>query len=45
MKRHKAAIGWAAMFALGLVAQSSPASAQTFESYRCADGTHFILAF
>lgn len=45
MKRQKAAIGWAAMFALGLVAQSSPASAQTFESYRCADGTDFILAF
>ena len=45
MKRQKAAIGWAAMFALGLVAQSSPASAQTFASYRCADGTQFILAF
>ncbi len=22
-----------------------PASAQTFQSYRCGDGTHFIVAF
>jgi membrane-bound inhibitor of C-type lysozyme len=41
----RAAIGWAAIFAVSLVAQSSPASAQTFDSYRCADGTYFILAF
>jgi membrane-bound lysozyme inhibitor of c-type lysozyme MliC len=45
MKWHKAAIGGALMFVVGLVARSLPASAQTFESYRCADGTHFILAF
>jgi hypothetical protein len=43
-KWRKAAIGCAAMFAASLVAQPSPASAQTFDSYRCADGTHFILA-
>ena len=45
MKWHKAVIGGAAMFAVGFVAQTSPVSAQTFDSYRCADGTHFILAF
>lgn len=45
MKWRRGAIGWATMFAVGLAAQSSPASAQTFDSYRCADGTHFILAF
>ncbi len=40
-----AAMGGAAVFAAGFVAQASTASAQTFDSYRCADGTHFILAF
>jgi membrane-bound inhibitor of C-type lysozyme len=45
MRWHKAAMGSAAVFVAGLVAQASPASAQTFDSYRCADGTHFILAF
>jgi membrane-bound inhibitor of C-type lysozyme len=45
MKWHKVAIGGAAMFAAGSIAQTSPASAQTFDSYRCADGTQFILAF
>ena len=39
------AIGWAAIFTTGLMGQPSPGSAQTFDSYRCADGTHFILAF
>jgi membrane-bound inhibitor of C-type lysozyme len=29
----------------GFLAWASPASAQTFESYRCADGTRFVLAF
>jgi membrane-bound inhibitor of C-type lysozyme len=33
------------MFVASFIAQTSPASAQTFESYRCADGTQFILAF
>lgn len=45
MKWQKAAIGWAAIFTAIFVTQSSPASAQTFDSYLCADGTHFILAF
>ena len=34
-----------AIFGTGLLAQALPASAQTFDSYRCVDGTHFILAF
>jgi Membrane-bound lysozyme-inhibitor of c-type lysozyme len=29
----------------GFVAQATTASAQTFDSYQCADGTHFLLAF
>jgi len=48
MRWHRAAIGRAAFFAAGFVAVASLASsaaAQTFDSYRCADGTHFILAF
>jgi hypothetical protein len=51
MRWHKAALvragilGWAAIFVAGFVIQVSPVSAQTFDSYRCADGTHFILAF
>jgi membrane-bound inhibitor of C-type lysozyme len=45
MRMHKVAMGWAAIVVTGFVAQVSPASAQTFDSYRCADGTHFILAF
>ena len=45
MRWHKAAIGWAVIFATGTIALVSSASAQTFDSYRCADGTHFILAF
>lgn len=45
MKWHEAAMGGAAIFVAGFVAQASPASAQMFDSYRCADGTHFILAF
>ena len=45
MKRHRAAIGWAVIFAAGVVASTAPASAQTFDSYRCVDGTSFLLAF
>ena len=51
MRRHKAALVWAgilgsaAFFVAGFVIQISPASAQTFDSYRCSDGTRFILAF
>ena len=45
MRWHEAALVWAAIFGTGLLAQALPASAQTFDSYRCVDGTHFILAF
>jgi hypothetical protein len=45
MKWQRAAIGGAAIFAASLVVEVTPASAQTFDSYRCADGTRFILAF
>ena len=51
MRWHKAALDWAgilggaAIFVAGFIAQGSPVSDQTFGSYRCADGTHFILAF
>ncbi|MEK9280136.1 MULTISPECIES: MliC family protein [unclassified Bradyrhizobium] len=44
MGRHKAII-----LAFGLLAggtfQARPASAQTFQTYRCADGTQFIVGF
>jgi hypothetical protein len=33
------------MIGSGFFIHPSAASAQTFESYRCADGTRFILAF
>ncbi|HLI98791.1 MAG TPA: MliC family protein [Bradyrhizobium sp.] len=36
---------WAVGFIAGIFATASPASAQTFETYRCADGTRFLLAF
>lgn len=45
MRWHRAAMSWAAIFLASFVAQASPASAQSFNSYHCADGTHFILAF
>lgn len=45
MRWHRAAMGWAAIFLASFVAQASPASAQSFNSYHCADGAHFILAF
>jgi membrane-bound inhibitor of C-type lysozyme len=35
----------AATLALGLATGSSPAFAQTFQSYRCADGSQFIVGF
>jgi membrane-bound inhibitor of C-type lysozyme len=31
--------------AICVLADSSPASAQTFQNYRCADGTQFIVGF
>ena len=47
MNLRKAARLRAASFlvGIGLLVQPFAASAQTFETYRCADGTRFILAF
>ena len=45
MRRRLAALGFGTMIATGIVAAISPASAQTFDSYRCVDGTQFILTF
>jgi membrane-bound inhibitor of C-type lysozyme len=33
------------MLVAAVAASSSPAFAQTFQSYRCADGTRFIVGF
>jgi membrane-bound inhibitor of C-type lysozyme len=41
----KTAVFGAALFAAGLAGSASPAGAQTFQNYRCADGTQFIVAF
>ena len=45
MTRRKAAISAAAFLAAGVTAGLSSASAQTFDNYRCADGTRFIVGF
>jgi membrane-bound inhibitor of C-type lysozyme len=45
MSGYKAAISGAALLFAGLVTGSSAALAQTFESYRCGDGTRFIVGF
>jgi membrane-bound inhibitor of C-type lysozyme len=44
MKRTAIVIVGAAMCA-ALVTGASPAAAQTFRSYACADGTQFIVGF
>ena len=44
MNLQNAASGLAAIFTISILA-FSPAHAQTFHTYRCADGTRFILAF
>jgi membrane-bound inhibitor of C-type lysozyme len=44
MDRRKASIIIGAALSAA-VAGSAPALAQTFQSYRCADGTQFIVAF
>jgi membrane-bound inhibitor of C-type lysozyme len=41
----KTAIFGAAFLVAGVVTGSSSALAQTFETYRCADGTRFIVGF
>jgi membrane-bound inhibitor of C-type lysozyme len=45
MNRHAAAIFGAAFSVAAVAAGASPALAQTFQSYRCADGTQFIVGF
>jgi membrane-bound inhibitor of C-type lysozyme len=46
MISYKRAVCHAMFFAVaGFFAASSPAPAQTFNSYRCADGTRFIVGF
>jgi len=45
MTRHPAAISVVAILVAGVFTVSSPAAAQTFESYRCTDGTSFIVGF
>jgi membrane-bound inhibitor of C-type lysozyme len=42
---HKSAISGVLLFIANALAGSSPTLAQTFESYRCADGTRFIVGF
>jgi membrane-bound inhibitor of C-type lysozyme len=44
-QRGVEAIFLAVIFAGCVVAGAAPASAQTFQSYRCADGTRFLAAF
>jgi membrane-bound inhibitor of C-type lysozyme len=45
MNRRGTIVFGAALCVAGVVAGASSASAQTFQSYRCADGTRFIAAF
>ena len=45
MNRYTTAIFGAAFIVAGVVPGSSSALAQTFQSYHCADGTHFIVGF
>jgi membrane-bound inhibitor of C-type lysozyme len=45
MNWHKTTIFSTALFAAALAAGVSPALAQTFQNYRCADGTQFIAGF
>ena len=44
MGRHKAIVLAVTMLAGGMIG-SRQADAQTFRTYRCADGTQFIVAF
>ena len=45
MTGYKAAISAAALVFAGVVTGSPAALAQSFENYRCADGTRFIVGF
>ena len=45
MERRGAEAIFGAVIFAGVAAGGVPASAQTFQSYRCADGTRFLAAF
>jgi len=45
MNRKAVIILGAALFDTAIATGSSPASAQTFQSYRCSDGTRFLVGF
>jgi membrane-bound inhibitor of C-type lysozyme len=45
MNYRKIAIFATAVFAAGILAGPRVGLAQTFQSYRCADGTQFIVGF
>ena len=45
MNRRNTSIFGAALLVAGTAAGSSAALAQTFQRYRCADGTQFIAGF
>jgi membrane-bound inhibitor of C-type lysozyme len=45
MNRRKAVVYGAVLCGAAVVAGASAASAQSFQSYRCTDGTRFIAAF
>jgi membrane-bound inhibitor of C-type lysozyme len=45
MNRRTVIIFGAALFVAAIAPGSSPASAQTFQSYRCSDGTRFLVGF
>jgi membrane-bound inhibitor of C-type lysozyme len=46
MNRRKAIISGAVIFVAGIATGASPTLAQTsFQSYRCADGSQFIVGF
>jgi membrane-bound inhibitor of C-type lysozyme len=45
MNWRRRSIFGAALFVAGVAAGSTSVSAQTFQNYRCADGTQFIVGF
>src|ERR1700722_13982166 len=45
MNRRKRSIFGAALLVAAVATGSSPGLAQTFQSYRCADGSQFIVGF
>jgi membrane-bound inhibitor of C-type lysozyme len=45
MNRRNSSIFGAVLLVAGLAGASSAAVAQTFQNYRCADGTQFIVGF